>query len=181
MSERTTLKSLDAPVEQESSELSSLRASKDLGSKPANLDCDSTPATDLSLNSITTSGVERISARPDKRIIRHGHGVALSPEAKMDKSHSAKSSTKSEVGIFKNPYYPYQGNLADRFIALLANICKVLERLFLKLLSGGDAPLPKPSQRQPEPTASQPSPTEAAAKKREATQKQQRELRTHRS
>lgn len=182
MSERTTIKSLDASVDQQSSELSSLRASKDLGSKPANLDSASSTSADLSQSSITTPGIELLrSARPETRIIRQGDGTGLTPEAEKGKAPAARRSKSPEIGIFKNAYYPYTGNVINRFVALIANICKVLERLILKLLGGGDVPLTKPSQQQSTPAAKQQSPTEEAAKKREAEQKQQRNLRTHRS
>ena len=180
MSERTTLKSLDAPPEQESSELSSLRASKDLGNKPANLDAPGATAADLSQSSIPSSGINRVDSRPDRRIIKHGTDSAPVPGTERMSPASGKAPERTASGVFSNPFYPYQGNIIDRFVALIANICKVLERLLLKLLTGGDVTLPSP---QPQKTIAKPgaSADTSDGEKLEAAKKRQRELTTHRS
>jgi hypothetical protein len=180
MSDRTTLKNLDAAPEHESSQLSELRASKDLASKPENSDLPLAPATDLSQISIAAAGVERLSARPGKRIIRLGHQSASATE-RSAQGASPKARSTGEVGVFKNPYYPYQGNALDRFVALIANICKVLEKLLLKLIGGGDAPIPKHAPKTTQAKKDSPSEQEQEKKKQKEREAKQRELSTNRS
>ncbi len=180
MSDRTTLKNLDASPEHESSQLNELRASKDLASKPENSDRPPAPATDLSQVSIAAAGVERLSAQPDKRILRPGH-QHTSAAGRSAEGVSRRDRSTGQIGVFKNPYYPYQGNALDRFVALIANIFKVLEKLLLKLLGGGDAPMPKhapkTSQAKKDPVSEQ----ELERKKQKEREAKQRELGTHRS
>jgi len=180
MSDRTTLKNLDAAPEQESSQLNELRASKDLAAKPETCDRPFAPATDLSQVSIAAAGVERLSARPDKRIIRSGHQPASTTEQSAAEAPRKARST-GEVGVFKNPYYPYQGNALDRFVALIANICKVLEKLLLKLLGGGDAPMPKHAPKTTQAKKDPVSEQELEKKKQKEREAKQRELGLHRS
>lgn len=181
MSERITLKNLDAPQEQEVSELNDLRASKDLGFKSANSDLANSTNTDLSQISIAAAGVERLSQRPDKRIIRPGANSATSNEAVSQGASRQRKAPSAEVGVFKNPYYPYQGSIIDRFVALVANIFKALEKLILKLLGGADAPLPRPAQHPIAAKKTLSDTEELEEKKRRAEQARQRELDIHRS
>jgi hypothetical protein len=48
-------------------------------------------------------------------------------------------------GILKNPYFPYKGNLLERFVTLLANVLKYLERSLLAA-HRPQAPLPQPQK-----------------------------------
>ena len=177
MSDRSQIKNLDAPVENGTSSLENLRASKDLGlseAPPSN--------TDLSQVSIAVAGVERLSAKAGKRIISASGTATKSvlrsqrdTETEPDKSAPKKVHTS---GILMNPYFPYQGNLLERFVTLLANICKFLEQLLLKLLGGGDAEPIKPSVQKPQKKEISSSEEDRI---KEAHEKIQRELSIHRS
>ena len=86
--------------------------------------------TDLASASIQSISVVRLSTRPEKRKLTN-----LSPsldtetstlrDPKVLKRPVTKSNQKH--GIFKNPYFPYEGGPLGRLISLLANLMKVVE------------------------------------------------------
>jgi len=182
MSDRSVVKT-DVGTDKGNSSLDSLRTSKELGEARTSPDHAPGTETDLSQVSIASSGIPRVSAKTDKRIIRTPN---LTPSNEIDREVGKERLQKDSLshsgttGILNNPHYSYQGNLLERFITFLANIMKMLEQLLLRFLGGGDAPLPQPSQ-QPlihEPSSSSP---DEERKKREEREKLQRELSIHRS
>ena len=177
MSDRSHIKNLDAPIEQVVSNLSDLRASRD----PKNAQELSSPAeTDLSQASIAASGVDRLSAKPDKRIFV-GQNVSASLEQAERLRNPSTERAQKPHGVLNNPYYPYQGDLFSRLITLFANIFKALERLILRLLGGADVEIPTHSKQQVpriEPRA--PTHAEQLEKKR-LEEERQRHLGVHRS
>jgi len=184
MAERTPLKNLDAPVSQSSSPLDSLKASRDLGTKPANVDASAAAATDLSKASIPLSGVQRASPTAGKRILRPpapAKAVASKPETRVQpRKPSAAKRPAETYGILKNPCFPYEGDLVDRFVTLVANMCKALEQMVLRLLGGGDAPSIETAPVTQLPTEPDQE-TEQEREERERREKLQRDLAIHRS
>lgn len=183
MSDRSVVKT-EHSIDTEQASLDTLRTSKDLGTATAaSLSQSRSADTDLSQVSIPSSGIPRVSAKTDKRIIRTPN-LTASNEVDTDKSREASRKEAGEAaatgGILKNPHYAYQGNLIERFVTFVANILKTLERILLRFLSGEDAPLPKPTQQSRVPESDTPAPDEER-KKREEREKLQRELSIHRS
>lgn len=185
MSDRSQVKNLDTPIAQGASPLNTLRASKDLGSSHPSTDHTAALETDLSQASIAVSGVPRVSAKSDKRILRPGpaNSPDLSPSPEHEKGQQQEAGAKRQAnsGILINPHYGYHGNLLERFVTLIANVLKVLERILLRLLGGGD-PGPAPAQKaQPiAPPSTEPS-ADIEKSRREEREKIQRELSHHRS
>lgn len=86
--------------------------------------------TDLASASIQSISVVRLSARPEKRKLTHlSPGASMEPteqhEPKIGTKHTVRSNQKH--GIFKNPYFPYEGGPLGRLISLIANLMKVIE------------------------------------------------------
>lgn len=131
-------------------DLSDLSASKDLHKKA---DMQPSNATDLASVSISSSSFVRASSQavPAAERGRHSATVdrAIAPETKSQAA-TTKSSTTTTPGLFKNPFYPYRGGLASKIITFFANLLKILERLFLRLLGARDvvAPTARPQQGQ---------------------------------
>ena len=174
MSDRSQIKNLDAPVETVTHDLDSLRATKDLGSETQAVN------TDLSQVSIPSSGVERLSPRSDNRILRSGSGIVSSATASKEPKVGSPGKSGEKHGILKNPFFPYQGDLLDRFVTLLANICKVIEQFILKLLGAGEIDTPTPVRKQA--LLKEPSEApDAEREKREELERLQRKLGIHRS
>lgn len=144
----------------EADDLSVLAASKNLHKKqqtaPANSD-------DLASASIASSDAMRVTQRGHAtdeahlktgKIITNGRGnqsepVSQSVSLTNSKSRSTpqRGSNAGEHGILKNPFYRYDGGLINKILALIGNILKVLERIFLRLLGMRDvepANSPKP-------------------------------------
>lgn len=185
MSDRSQIKNLDTPMPQGSSPLETLRASRELGTSNAAVDQGATLETDLSLASIPVTDVPRISAKSDKRILRPatGPGPMLATGADTAQEQESKSAPKQAPasGILKNPHFAYQGDLLERFVTLIANVMKVLERLFLRLLGGGDKD-PMPARKvAPIIQAEELPGPDLEKKRREEREKLQRELGHHRS
>jgi hypothetical protein len=125
-------------------DLSGLSASKDLHRK---VDTQPSNASDLASLSISSSNFVRSSTQMGLQSERVSRPTAmdryLSSEAKQQPSTS-KDSAVVATGIFKNPAYPYRGNLASKIITFFANLLKVLERIFLRLLGARDSVAPTP-------------------------------------
>jgi hypothetical protein len=101
-------------------------------------------------------------------------------ETTRAKGRSRSSTENKEVGLFKNLHWEYSGGIVSKFITFLANLFKVLERLILKLLGGGDvAPLPKqgPMSTTPKEAPSSKDPEQ----ERKEREKNSRSMHTHRS
>lgn len=134
-------------------DLSGLSASKDLHQRvhqqPSN-------ATDLASVSISSSSFVRsappVAPGPEKSQRTSTAERLHTPESKHQ-ANQGKVVSKAAPGIFKNPTYPYSGGLASKIITFLANLLKVLERIFLRLLGARDlvtpAPRNQPSQTKP--------------------------------
>jgi hypothetical protein len=133
----------------EAGDLSDLAASKNLREgisiAPAN-------STDLATASISSADVMRVSQRSD---IRRAVQDRITPQQATveltngrSRSTLSKSSDTTAVGIFKNPFYRYDGGLLNKVLALIGNILKALERIFLRLLGARDTS-PTPHQTQP--------------------------------
>lgn len=113
---------------QEAIDLNELHASKT--HEQLRADVFASTNTDLASASIQSINVVRLSARPEKRKLTH-----LSPGTSLDpfEQHEPKTGTKPTVrsnhkhGIFKNPYFPYEGGPLGRLISLIANLMKVVE------------------------------------------------------
>ena len=105
--------------------------------------------TDLSSASIQSISVVRLSARPEKRKLS-SLNVPTPPELEPAAEHPPRQRSEPKRaeshGILKNPYFPYKGNLLERFITLLANILKYLER---SLLTAQRPLVPQPQPQKP--------------------------------
>jgi len=128
---------------QEAIDLNELHAAK-----PGENPTDMGPAnTDLASASIQSISVVRLSARPEKRKVGAARPT-LETETKSDRE--PRSTTRStsrggeKHGVFKNPYFPYEGNLLERFVTLLANLLKVFELSVLRSLKPPPPPTTKP-------------------------------------
>lgn len=130
------------------SDLSDLSASKDLHKK-ANMQPSN--ATDLASVSISSSSFVRASSQPgpasERSIQNTTVDRALAAETKAQTA-TTKSAAATAPGLFKNPVYPYRGGLASKIITFFANLLKVLERLFLRLLGARDVVAPTPRHQQ---------------------------------
>ena len=86
--------------------------------------------TDLASASIQSISVVRLSARPEKRKLTN---LASSPSAESSPLQEPRIIRKAtprsnqKHGVFKNPYFPYEGGPLGRLISLLANLMKVVE------------------------------------------------------
>jgi hypothetical protein len=93
--------------------------------------------TDLSSASIQSMSVVRLSARPEKRKVS-SLNVATTPGLESQPEQETKQRAERKLnqshGILKNPYFLYKGGLFERFITLLANLLKYLERSLLASL-----------------------------------------------
>jgi len=129
-------------------DLSDLSASKDLHERrqlqPSN-------ATDLASVSISSSSFVRASSQPGAASERSTRNTsadrALAAETKAQAA-TTKSAAATAPGLFKNPVYPYRGGLASKIITFFANLLKVLERLFLRLLGARDVVTPTPRHQE---------------------------------
>lgn len=161
MSDRTRSVQPTQDLTEAQSSLESLAASKDLH-KRSGINQETQPAnqTDLSGASISTANVHRVTPRVEPRqdvsqarTTRPSH-IIQTGRAKA----SADRAAGSDVGIFKNPAFKYSGDLLSKILTFFANILKVLERLFLRLLAGPDRKAPKPitqtATNQPQPKRS---------------------------
>lgn len=134
MSERTR-GSHPSGTHQEALDLTNLHASKSQESLRNTISDASN--TDLSSASIQSISVVRLSARPEKRKISP---ITVPTVPELDDTREQKQSGRPHPtrgqnhGILKNPYFPYQGGLVERFITLLANVLKHLERSLLASL-----------------------------------------------
>ena len=134
MSERTR-GSHTSGTHHEALDLTDLHASK--SQESLRNDVTDAANTDLSSASIQSISVVRLSARPEKRKIS-SINVPTVPdldETREQKQPIRPHQTRGEKhGILKNPYFPYQGGPLERFITLLANLLKHLERSLLSSL-----------------------------------------------
>jgi hypothetical protein len=125
-------------------DLSDLSASKDLHRK---VDTQPSNATDLASLSISSSNFVRSSTQTRLHAGKAPHPIAPDRSLSRETNHQTSTSNASAAtatGIFKNPAYPYRGNLAAKIITFFANLLKVLERLFLRLLGARDSVAPPP-------------------------------------
>jgi hypothetical protein len=170
-------------------DLSSLAASKDLHKHaPATsapvTSVDSQPAnqSDLTIASISSSDVLRATPRTEMR--KDISSLAASTETSVER-HKGRSRAKSgtetkESGVFTNPHWEYRGNIVSKFVTLLANILKVIERLILKLFGAGDiAPLPKQGPQQN--ARKEAAPETTPEQERKERERKARSMHTHRS
>lgn len=126
-------------------DLSELSASKDLHRK---VETQAANTPDLASASISSSSFVRSSSQSGLRAEKTPSSIintrSLSSDTKQFSgvSHGTASGTN---GIFKNPMYPYRGGLVSKIITFFANLLKVLERIFLRLLGMRDivAPVPR--------------------------------------
>lgn len=167
---------IQAATQNEVADLSELASSKDLhqtiSSIPAN-------ATDLTSASISSADVLRVSQRSDIRKSLHER---VSPQevsveltnsrSKASPSRSAEGGTKN--GVFKNAFYRYDGGLLNKILALIGNILKVIERLFLRLLGARDAVT---TPNNPQSTSSKREDTNTDSSKQEIDKEKRKERR----
>jgi hypothetical protein len=144
-------------------DLQDLRASKDLHNKESQHPSNQT---DLSSVSISTNNIVRATHRPDPRRDPFSHNAAESPSPAATPGRNRSSETRAP-GIFKNPTYRYSGGPISRLITFIANLLKVLERIFLRLLGARDlaAPTNQPQQAKQSPKT---SPTEKKSQEKRA-------------
>jgi hypothetical protein len=125
-------------------DLSDLSASKDLHRK---VDTQPSNASDLASLSISSSNFVRSSTQMGLLSERASRPVAtdrsLTSETKPQ-MNTSKGSAAVTTGIFKNPAYPYRGSLVSKILTFFANLLKVLERIFLRLLGARDSVAPTP-------------------------------------
>ncbi len=158
-------------------DLSDLSASKDLHKKqtaqPAN-------APDLASVSISSSSFVRSSshARQPHSGINQSSTQSISEGPSIIRQGRSNSKAQNRGhGIFKNPTYPYQGGFASKIITFLANVLKVLERLFLRLLGARDTVAPPPTQQSGQPT----KPDQKASRAKRDTESEHAPQLIHRS
>jgi ribosomal protein L12E/L44/L45/RPP1/RPP2 len=128
----------------EGADLSELASAKDLHQSPT---ASPANATDLASASISPADVLRVSQRTDIRKSVHERVPAQETAVELTNSRSKSSAPRSteagaKQGIFKNAFYRYDGGLLNKILALIGNILKVIERLFLRLLGARDAVAP---------------------------------------
>ena len=113
---------------QEAIDLNELHASKTQETLRASaLDAANT---DLASASIQSISVVRLSTRPEKRNLSNRSSAPNAETSQLREPKKLKRLTprsKQRHGIFKHPYFPYEGDPLTRRITLLANILKVLE------------------------------------------------------
>jgi hypothetical protein len=164
---------LQAALNMETADLSELAAHAGLESKLPNSAANSTDlaivsdpgsasgpgsasdlasVSDLASASLSSADVMRVTQRTD---IRNSLQDRATPATKTSvdltnsksRASALKSVANNDSGIFKNPFYRYDGGLLNKILALIGNILKALERLFLRLLGARDsAPTPNRSQ-----------------------------------
>jgi hypothetical protein len=149
------LKTGNAAAQEAENTLSDLSASKHLHNKPANTPTSTltstltgTPANNLDnptdLTSVSMGGTNVIRTSPppqgQPRII--SACVKHTPTQSTKQSSASTGSAKQEFGLFKNPKYSYRGDIISKIISFFANLLKVLERIFLRLIGGGDKVAP---------------------------------------
>lgn len=184
----------------EGSDLSDLCASKETTLKPGEF----APANeaDLSIASIPPSDVMRVSQRPEvRRTIGEsleptkkpetgdpltGNSISKSPISKSSvtltnsrsRSESSKSAENGKMGLFKNPFYRYDGGLMNKLMAFIGNILKLIERFILRLLGMRDeAPMPQQNSASPKNKADTPdAATDAATKEEKARDKRKEKI-----
>lgn len=125
-------------------DLSDLSASKDLHRK---VDTQPANAADLASLSISSSNFVRSSTHTGLHSERATRPTAMERSLSSETKHQISTSNGSAAvatGIFKNPAYPYRGGLASKIITFFANLLKVLERIFLRLLGARDSVPPTP-------------------------------------
>ena len=156
--------------------LSELTSSKDLhqtlSATPAN-------ATDLASASISPADVLRVSQRPDirKAVLEQVPQIDTSVELTNSRSRApAQRSAEGGVknGVFKNAFYRYDGGLLNKILALIGNILKVIERLFLRLLGARDTVAPP---NNPQSTSSKREDTSTDSSEQELEKERRKELR----
>jgi len=125
-------------------DLSELSASKDLHHKnetrPAN-------STDLASASISSSNFVRSSSQLGALSDKTAPNIITTRSPASETKHQTGTSNgtaASTNGVFKNPLYPYRGGLVSKIITFFANLLKVLERIFLRLLGVRDTVAPAP-------------------------------------
>jgi hypothetical protein len=166
------------------SDLSSLAASKDLHKQTARSSVEAQAANQSDLTSASISSKNIVRATPRTEIRKDLSALASSTETSLD-SRQSKGRTKHtseprEPGVFKNAHWEYRGGPISRFITLIANILKVIERLILKFLGGGDAK-PLPHQTQNPKLSKEPSADQTQEQERKAREREARSMHTHRS
>ncbi|MEN9845512.1 MAG: hypothetical protein RIS36_659 [Pseudomonadota bacterium] len=93
--------------------------------------------TDLTSASIQSISVVRLTAQPGKRKLS---SLNLSTVPALDETREdnpkvrPQHSRRENHGILKNPYFSYRGGPLERFITLVANLLKYLERSLLASL-----------------------------------------------
>lgn len=125
-------------------DLSDLSASKDLHQK---VDTQPSNAPDLASVSISSSNFVRVSTQTGLHSERAPRPTAIDRSLSSETKHptnTSKGSAPVATGLFKNPAYPYRGNLASKIITFFANLLKVLERIFLRLIGARDIVAPTP-------------------------------------
>jgi hypothetical protein len=177
----------------EGSDLSDLCASKETTLKPGEF----APANeaDLSIASIPPSDVMRVSQRPE---VRRTIGESLEPTKNPEtgdpitkspistssvtltnsrsRSESSKSAENGKMGLFKNPFYRYDGGLMNKLMAFIGNILKLIERFILRLLGMSDeAPMPQQNSASPKNKADTPDAATDAANKEEKARDKRKE------
>jgi hypothetical protein len=130
---------------------------------------------DLAAASISSKDVMRVSQRVEPRRDLHPSNQERNTSSARSKDSQGKSPLQE--GILNNPTYRYGGDLVTRFITLLANILKFIERLFLRLLSGPDGSVVK---QRPQNNAKENEQSHPAQHERERGKKERKDQeRTH--
>lgn len=133
-------------------------------------------ASDLSTATISATNVHRVSPkiepRRDPALLGTSRTHAQSRHIIRSGSQSKGQTNKAEFGIFSNPAYKYSGGLVSKILSFFANILKVLERLFIRLLAGPDRQAPPPQVRTGKPTS---QPTQEHAPDTDKKKREERE------
>jgi hypothetical protein len=148
-------------------DLSELSASKDLHRK---IDALPAPTPDLASASISSSSFARASSQGRPLAERTPQSINTNSLTRDTKRHTSvtQSAPSNANGIFKNPAYPYRGGLISKIITFFANLLKVLERIFLRLIGGRDTVAPTPRHQPTQaPKAAQKDRNEDARESRE--------------
>jgi hypothetical protein len=131
---------------------------------------------DLSSASISASDVMRVSSRSGRRVIQTTPSGPDKSTVSLTNSRSradiSKSPESGRMGLFKNPFYRYDGGIMNKLMAFIGNILKMIERFILRLLGMRDA-APVPCQQK---NTSQAKPeTKEAAQDAAVKEKQEKE------
>jgi hypothetical protein len=130
---------------QEAIDLNELHASK--ATQALRSEVSQVANTDLASASIQSISVVRLSARPEKRKLTApllAPTDELSQTTEPQKNTSTRPRANKTIGVLKNPYYKYEGNVLERCITLFANLLKVIEHALLKSFKP-QLPVPPPS------------------------------------